>query len=222
MCDIRLKHPFRSLIAGASGSGKTTLLYNILLNRKSFISPINSIQKVFYYYNNWQSIYNDMNEKGLVDIFKKRTLTTEEFNKEATPFINNGGSLFIVDDVINDKSSDLCEVFTQLSHHLNASIIFITQNLFPKMRDFRTISINCQYVFLMKSPRDHLQLEAFGRQMFPNKIKFVKESYERATQRPYSYVLYSAHQETEDHLKVLSDLFDSIIPPVAYVSSEYF
>jgi hypothetical protein len=223
MCDIRLIHPFRCLISGPSSSGKTSLLKNILLNKNSFINSKKPIKITYFYYTTWQPIYDEMVEEGLVDIFKKQNISIKEFNNEASPHVDEGGSLFIIDDSINDKKNgDLCEIFTTLSHHRNASIIFITQNLFAKMLDFRTISLNCQYIFLMKSPRDTLQLNAFARQMFPGNSKFVRESYQKATEKPYSYILFSAHQETEDHLRILSNLFDSNSPPIAYLPKDYY
>ena len=218
MCDVTFKHPFRCLVSGPSGSGKTHLVKNLLVCKPKLFSPPGCAQKIYYYYNTWQPLYDELIKLNLVTEFIKGTPSVEDFDNRASIHVDNGGSLFILDDSINESNPDLIEIFTTKSHHLNASIIFVTQNLFAKLPEFRTLSLNCQYIFLMKSPRDVGQIHALARQMFPGDPKFVIECYKVATRDPYSYLLLDAHQETPNHLRVRSRIFYYQFPIMIFMS----
>ena len=73
----------------------------------------------------------------------------------------------------NDKR--LTMLFTKGSHHLNLSVIFITQNLFYKGSQIRDVSLNSQYLILFKNRRDLSQIMHLGRQLYPRKINFCKK-----------------------------------------------
>ena len=61
-------------------------------------------------------------------------------------------SLIILDDlmdvVVND--SEMCKLFTQGCHHKMFSVIFLTQNSFPKGKCSWTISLNTSYIVFFK------------------------------------------------------------------------
>jgi hypothetical protein len=221
MCNVTLKHPFRALVAGPSGAGKTNLIKSILQEMGSLISPQNSPNSVYYYYNTWQSIYQEMKDAKLVTSFIKGSPNSDEFKSLANKDLRKGGSLFIIDDSINISNPHLLEIFTTLSHHCDASIIFISQNLFAQNGDFRTISLNCQYFFIMKSPRDMHQINAFAKQMFPGENSFIIDAYKHATEKPYSYILFDAHQETAQFLRVRARIFSGELPMIVYFNKNY-
>ena len=62
----------------------------------------------------------------------------------------------------NKKFADL---FTKGSHHMNLSVIFISQNLFHQGKQMRTIGLNCHYIIVMKSARGKAQLSHLGRDL---------------------------------------------------------
>jgi energy-coupling factor transporter ATP-binding protein EcfA2 len=216
MCNVSLKHPFRALIVGPSGSGKTNLTKSILQGMESLISPYNSPNSVYYFYNTWQPLYQEMKDENLVTSFIKGSPDSDEFKTLANKDLKRGGSLFIIDDSINISNPHLIEIFTTLSHHCDASVIFISQNLFVQNSEFRTISLNCQYFFIMKSPRDMHQINAFAKQMFPGENNFIIEAYKHATDEPYSYLLFDAHQETPQFLRVRARIFSREQPMIVY------
>jgi hypothetical protein len=158
-----------------------------------------------------------MREEDLVTKFIKGSPTADQFKTLANQDKKNGGSLFIIDDSINISNPDLIEIFTTLSHHCEASIIFISQNLFIQNAEFRTISLNCTYFIIMKSPRDKLQLAAFAQQMFGKDSSAVLAAYKEATAEPYSYILFDAHQETPDFARIRANIFPREVPMVIYV-----
>jgi len=74
------------------------------------------------------------------------------------------------------KDKIVVNLFTKDSHYINISVFFISQNLFSKDKNCRTISINSRYLVLMNNPRDKLQIEVLARQMFPNNSKYLIEA----------------------------------------------
>ena len=64
------------------------------------------------------------------------------------------GSLLIYDDGLNAVNNDIEKIFFQLSHHANSSVIFVSQNMFHASKQHRTISLNTQYLFYMRNPRN--------------------------------------------------------------------
>ena len=56
------------------------------------------------------------------------------------------------------KDTSIYDIFTVDSHHKNISVFFLTQNLFPKEKNARTISLNCNYIITTCNPRDRAQL----------------------------------------------------------------
>jgi hypothetical protein len=216
MCDVSFKHPFRALVAGPSGSGKTNIIKSVLQSMGSLITPHNSPNSVYYYYNSWQPLYQEMKDDNLVTQFIKGSPNSEEFKALANKDLNKGGSLFIIDDSINITNPHLIEIFSTLSHHCDASIIYISQNLFVQNGEFRTVSLNCQYFIIMKSPRDMLQINAFAKQMFSGESSFIISAYKAATEEPYSYIVFDAHQETPQFLRVRAKIFMREQPMVVY------
>ena len=74
-------------------------------------------------------------------------------------------------------NSDIAKLFTKASHHRNISVIFLTQNLFLKGKQTRTISLNSNYMAIFKNPRDKSQFSHLASQMFPGESSFLKESF---------------------------------------------
>ena len=101
----------------------------------------------------------------------------------------------------------ITEIFTQISHHLNTSVIFVTQSLFGVKKEFRTISLNAHYLIIMKNPRDKSQVSYIGQQMMPKSSKFVTNVYNDTTQEPHSYLLFDFHQSQSDSLRLRSSIF---------------
>ena len=89
--------------------------------------------------------------------------------------------LLIIDDLMSETDSRVTKLFTKGSHHKNASVIYISQNLFHKGKENRYISLNSHYLILFKNPRDALQITHLGRQIFPDKGKYFREAFTDAT-----------------------------------------
>jgi hypothetical protein len=117
-------------------------------------------------------------------------------------------NLVILDDLMAEASDakEVQDLFTKGSHHKNLSVILVTQNLFHHGRAMRTISLNAQYIILMKNPRDAAQVRYLGQQLFPGKVPFFVDAYKQATRRPHGYLVVDLTQSTSEDKRVLSDI----------------
>ncbi len=52
-------------------------------------------------------------------------------------------------------------------------------------------------MIVLKNHRDQLQFQVLGRQMYPNNLKFLVESFDDSTKEPYGYLLFDLKQTTE-------------------------
>ncbi len=98
-------------------------------------------------------------------------------------------TLLVLDDLMSETDSSVTTLFTKKSHHCNASVVQLLQNLFPKGKENRTISLNAQYMVLFKSPRDAGQVGHLAKQMYPGSVNYKVEAYKDATSAAYGYLL---------------------------------
>ena len=195
-----LQHPFGMLVAGPSSSGKTWWIQQLLQNK--FIEPMPT--HFVWCYAQWQPLYDQLLEqfpmmeyvKGIPDDIMSR------WNPQNT-------NLLIIDDLMAQMDDKVSQLYVQGSHHLNLSVITVLQNLFPKGRDPRTVSLNSQYILLLKNPRDCLQVATLGSQMYPGNGKKLVTAYREATKRPYSYLLVDLKQNTPEECRLRTNLFET-------------
>lgn len=203
--DLRLKTPFTCILAGPSRAGKTTWVYHALAQSEYLFREKPS--RVVYYYNQWQPMFDKMKEEGLVQEFINRVPSKAELEKMTSKGVKRDVCI-IIDDFMQVQSEEISEIFTALSHHLNLTCIYITQNLFSKNnRYMRDMSLSATYLVLFKNPRDSSQIVHLAKQLTPGKVNNLVQAYRELTQKPYSYVLFDLHQSTEDDVRIRSDVF---------------
>jgi len=191
--DIRLKHPFTCTISGPSGSGKTQWVFKLLKHMCEMIMPTPS--KVIYCYGEYQSKFDSY---PFVH-FHEGLPSLDMFDGSPT--------LLVLDDLMAETDDTVTNLFTKVSHHRSVSVIYLTQNIFYKNKQSRTISLNSHYLILFKSPRDAGQIAALGRQMYPGKSKFLVEAFRDATARPHSYLFVDLRPETDEKYRVRANIF---------------
>ena len=54
---------------------------------------------------------------------------------------------------MSETNADVSNLLTKFAHHKNLSVIFIVQNLFPKGKYARDVSLNAHYIISFKNPR---------------------------------------------------------------------
>ena len=86
-------------------------------------------------------------------------------------------------------------------------MLYLLQNLFPKNKESRTISLNSRYMVVFKNPRDASQMSHLARQMYPGRVKFVQEAFKDATSVPYGYLFVDLKQDTPEDMHLRMAVF---------------
>lgn len=212
--DISFRTPFNCLVAGASGTGKTTWVRNLLkLRNHIFSSPP---ERVIWFYAKHQQIYDEMKRDGLVDDFinvNSDFPTSDSITDIVSKYKEGNGSLIIFDDILTDITSDFVKMFCNTSHHENASMIFLTQNLMYQNKHFRTMSLNCHYIVLMKNERAIQQVGFLSRQLCPDNIPYLIQAYTEATRKKaYSYIVIDLKSDTKPQVRLRTNIFPNEFP----------
>ena len=69
------------------------------------------------------------------------------------------------------------------------------------------MSLNCHYLVLFKSPGDSRQVSYLAKQMFPSHVKYMQESFQDATKRPYEYLLCDLKPATATDFRLRTKIF---------------
>ena len=95
-------------------------------------------------------------------------------------------------------------------------MVLFWHNLFPQDRMARNISLNMQYVLVLKSLRVRGQIQTYGNQIGLGKC--LREAYADACKEPYSHLLIDLHPQTPELLRIRSRILDD--HPVVYHPSD--
>lgn len=191
---------------GPTSSGKTMLAKKLIDAAEYMVSP--PPEEIIYNYSVYQPIYDEM--RGRV-IFSEGITPIEQIPKDFKH------RLWILDDQLYtaQDSQQIVDTFIKYSHHLNISIVLLTQNLFSQGKHFRTMSLNTQYMFLLKSARDSSTVQSLARQIYPNNTKFLSECYTDAVSKPYGFLFIDLKPHSNDLYRVRSDIFSNL--PIVYL-----
>ena len=86
-------------------------------------------------------------------------------------------------------------------------MFFITQNLFYKSKESRTMSLNTHFIVAFKNPRDVTQITTLAKQMYPGNTKFMVEAFRDATSKPFGYLLIDLKPKTDDRIRLRTNIF---------------
>jgi adenylate kinase family enzyme len=180
------------MISGPSGAGKTWFVNKLIKHRNQMFST--HFNSIYWFYG---------------------AVIPKVDNHEKIHFIEGvpetldipANSLVILDDLMSETNGNIANLFTKYSHHHNLTVVFIVQNLFPKSKHARDISLNAHYIVVFKNPRDKLQIEYLARQIMPRHSKDVVQIFEEVTRKPHSYLLFDLTQSTHDALRIRTNIF---------------
>ena len=201
--DTSLKHSFTCIVAGPTGCGKTTFVTRLLRFASSIIDL--PPERIVWCYGQWQKSYSSMAE-SMPEVEFVDGLPDPETR-----------TLVVLYDLMAETDSRVTILFTKKSHHCNTSVVYLLQNLFPKGKETRTISLNAQYMVLFKSPRDAGQVGQLAKQMYPGRVKYMQDAFKDATSTPYGYLLIDLKQETPDDARLRTKVFPDYIIQYVYV-----
>ena len=166
--DQRWKHPFTCFVAGPNGCGKTTFVARLQRNASTIIDP--SLERVTWYYGEWQSAYDNLDLPNLH--LEEGLLTYVDASKR---------NIVVLGDLMAETDERVTNLFTKKkSHHCNISVIYIVQNQFPKIQGESHHQFDSQYIVVFKNPRDVSQMTALAKQVCPGRVKFVQEVFAEA------------------------------------------
>lgn len=158
-------------------------------------------ERLIIFYNEWQPLYETLSEN--IEFYRD---INDAFYESLSASQRN---LVILDDQMMKVggSKILQKLFTEGSHHRNLTVVYIVQNLFSKEKSHRTVSLNTQYIVLFKNPRDKSQITTISRQMFPNRTRFLTESFEDATRQAYGYLVLDLRADSDEDIRVKTNIF---------------
>ncbi len=188
------------MVSGPTMSGKTQFVVNLL--KYDMFTP--RPQRIIWCYSKDQPLYKKLQvDHPNLELVQG---TPSDLMSTLDPEVRN---LVILDDQMSKVGSDkeLGEFFTEGSHHLNLSIIYIVQNLFDKGTQHRKVSLNTQYFVIFKNPRDSGQIRSMASQMYGKNSKFLVEVFDAATKEPYNYLVIDMRQDTPDAIRVRTHIF---------------
>ena len=186
-------HPFTCLIVGPTNAGKSVLLEKILINREKIIDK--EINKIIVCYRSWQPTY---------DVIKLLNTSTKfiEGLPQISEFDSSENNMLILDDLMNEcsESQDISKFFSIYSHHKSISIFILNQNIFPKGKCQRDISLNCSNMIVFNNPRDKQQIRTLGLQMYPKNSSSFLSIFEDAVSHHdgHGYLFMDLKLSTED------------------------
>ena len=206
----KLSHPFSMLISGGRGVGKTVFTKKLLKNRKFVID--NPPERIVWCYAKHQPALLD----ELLKIIPGIEYVEGIPENLDSMFNRNASNIVILDDLMDEggDSKAVSQLFTR-GRHDNLSVIFLTQNLFhPKQRN---ISLNSDYMVIFKNVRDKSQFTNLAKQFMPNHVNFMKWAFQDATRLPHSYLFLDMKPETEEELRIRTNILPDETPQYVYM-----
>ena len=224
--DLRFQIPSNMMLVGPTSSGKTTWLKNLVKYKDSLFATAPKSMLLFYkehqkVYDEMEKLMNDGKNGGNLPVFKKYKnppKSIEDLKEIFSTFSKKTPKIVVFDDYLDEIGPPLKHLFTVLTHHYNCFTILLSQTLFEKKNDLRTLSINTQYMVLFNNPRDRMSISQLAKQVFPGRVELLNEAYLKATkEREYGYLLLDFHQRQDDRVRLRSNIFPQEFPMKAYL-----
>lgn len=202
-------------ISGETGSGKTRFVYRLLTHLDEMYVK-EPPKRILYCYGIHQPLFDKI-EQHISNLKLHHGLPSNETIQDLTS--DRQHTLIVLDDlmhrVVQDVDMEL--LFTQGCHHRRLSVIFITQNIFPRGSKSRTIALNTYYLVLMKKMRNASQISVLGRQLYPGRSKLLIDAYTDATKQAFGYLVVDTSPQGNDKYRLRTNIFPEE-EPVVYTS----
>ncbi len=214
---LRFPRGSTHLLTGPSASGKTHRVSRILRLKNDLIEDGARIRNVVFCYATWQPEYDRLKRDNVVTRWLNKMPTNSEFKELVTPYVQQGGSIVVIDDFMSEINKDLDEIVRVTSRHHNTNTFILFQSLFPPHKLARQISLNVKFLHIHKNPRENAQIQYLARQLSPHSYKWIVEAFHEATKQPFSCFLVDLTQEREDGLRFRSNYLPEEAPMRVWV-----
>ena len=185
------------MVYGVSGSGKSYFVMDVI--RHQLIS--NFPKKIFYFY----KVRQPFMEEWSKDRSKPRVSFIEGLPSNE---LEEGNCLAVFDDLMLSNLKSVAELFIYGSHHLNVTVMFLTQNLYPKDESFRLMALNAHYMVLFADIRSHRQVNTLANQLFTSEDKMrLINAFRMAINMPYGFVVLNFVKNIPRELTVLTNFW---------------
>ena len=184
----------------------------LLENSKAMFT--NDFAHIYYHYgSSFQPIFDEMS-KSIPNLTFKQGLPSEEDLAEIGK--HDVHNCIVLDDLMLEVNQNprLEKLWTVHSHHYNLTVLYLSQNIFEKGKAARSISLNTSYFCLYKAYRDALQIQHFGREVFPGKTNLFMQAYRLATSKPYGYLIVDLESKRDSRFRLRTDIFPGQIPTI--------
>ncbi len=216
--DCRLQQPFNLLVSGPSKSGKTTFVADLLKVGEDMF--VKNPDYVILYYANSQPIYHDLLRAKLINEminFNDAEPQYQDIYNKVEPYKKKNGSLIIFDDTLSDIRPGFEKIFQVLGHHTNCSLIYLTQNLFYDNKAFRNISLQLDYICVMRNQRNTSQIRSLANQLCAGNTQFILKAYQDATKNPFGYIIFDCSANAVPELSLRTNIFPGQEPYTVYI-----
>jgi hypothetical protein len=164
-----------------------------------------SFRSILWCYGEEAAIPKDLETHGIP--FRTYAGVPTEWNDEELKL--EAPALIVLDDLLEIalKKDSVETLFTKKIHHMNWSVILVSQNLLYQSKTARTISLNCSYFVLFNNFRDKAQFAHFARQLEPQHHRELVKAYNEALSKSYKHFLIDLSVTTPHALRYRSCIF---------------
>lgn len=195
---LLFQHPCNIFISGPSGSGKTQFVKRLIEYKEDLFQIVP--QQIVWCYKEWQTTYAALQESTQIKFIEGIPDDDDEIVSDTTL-----PHLVVFDDMLGEKDEEKIKLwFTRKGHHRNATVVYITQNMFQQSKASRTLSLNAHYMVLFQNTRDKGQIKTLASQI---QLPHLLASYQDAVSVPHGYLLIDFHPKTSDMYRLRTDLF---------------
>jgi hypothetical protein len=163
---LKFQHPFTLIIAGPTSSGKTSFCIKFLQHLKTPCSETSFASGIIWCYSEKTAESRQELQNAHKNVSYNEGVPEKFRDARGRP------SLIKLDDLLNDVySRNVCDLFTNGSHHRNTSVLLITQNPIHQSRHCRDISLNAKYLVLLKTREIKINSHICPDRFIPNTDK---------------------------------------------------
>ena len=119
----RLKHPFTGMVVGPAQCGKTTLVLNLIERADDAIVPLP--ERFIWCYDKFSPA---------ADLVDKEIKFVDGLPDVEDLLDDSRRTLIAIEDLLSERDQRVSKLFTKGSHHRNVSVIYVSQNLYSKIK----------------------------------------------------------------------------------------